>query len=56
MNSFIRYLHPVLVTVEQLERIEQILNLPVDDVSELSQLVDDESTDYKDRMDEGLEE
>ena len=54
-NSAFIYLEARPISTEQEEHIERILQTPYEDLSELVELVEDESTDDREQTDEGLE-
>jgi hypothetical protein len=54
-NILFRYLEDVPVHDEQLDNIKNILHRPYEDLSDLLDLLDDESSDYE-RQNQGLAE
>jgi hypothetical protein len=54
-NMLFRYLEDVPARDEQLKNISEILHRPYDDLSDLGDLVDDESADFEPK-DQGLAE
>lgn len=54
-NPYFRYIEDVPISPEQEKHIETILYKPIEDLSELTELVEDESADYY-REDHGLEQ